>query len=155
MENIQKKFWNCIFSSFKKNPSSKIDIWPFLKWQNMEFGQNNFFVKLIYLISQGFFSIEFRSTIWFKTWGYTHSDQPNIIGAFYALAALHLWHHQSILALEAARSLRETLSPQCDLSAANIITNSKPIIERGENVRRAKSGCNRLDSRTEQPSRYT
>lgn len=52
---------------------------------------------------------------------------------------------------------RETLSPQCDLSAANIITNSKPIIERGENVRRAKSGCNRLDSRTEQakqPEQY-
>ena len=28
--------WNCIFSSF---PSSKIDFWPFLKLQKMEFGQ--------------------------------------------------------------------------------------------------------------------
>ena len=36
-------------------PSSKIDFWPFLKLQNMEFGQKNFFVKLNYLISLGFF----------------------------------------------------------------------------------------------------
>ena len=34
--------WNCIFGSFKLFPSSKIDFWPFLKLQKMEFGQKNF-----------------------------------------------------------------------------------------------------------------
>ena len=52
----QKKFfsWNCIFGSFKLFPSSKIDFWPFLKLQKMEFGQKKI-VKLIYLISRVFF----------------------------------------------------------------------------------------------------
>ena len=31
--------WNCIFGSFT---SSKIDFWPFLKLQKMEFGQENY-----------------------------------------------------------------------------------------------------------------
>ena len=31
-------------------PSSKIDFWPFLKLQKMDFGQKHFFIKLIYLI---------------------------------------------------------------------------------------------------------
>ena len=31
--------WNCIFGSFKLFPSSKIDFWPFLKLQKVEFGQ--------------------------------------------------------------------------------------------------------------------
>ena len=35
-------------------PNPKIDFWPFWKWQKMEFGQKNFFVKLIYLISRVF-----------------------------------------------------------------------------------------------------
>ena len=43
----------CIFGSFKHFPSSKIDFWPFLKLQKMEFGQKNC-VKLIYLISRVF-----------------------------------------------------------------------------------------------------
>ena len=34
--------WNCIFGSFKLFPSSKIDVWPFLKLQKMEFGQKKF-----------------------------------------------------------------------------------------------------------------
>ena len=51
--------WNCISGSFKLFPSSKIDFWPFLKLQKMEFGQKNFFVKLIYLISQVFFGLDF------------------------------------------------------------------------------------------------
>ena len=33
--------WNCIFGSFKLFPSSKIDFWPFLKLQKMEFGEKN------------------------------------------------------------------------------------------------------------------
>ena len=37
---ILKMFlWNCIFGSFKLFPHSKIDFWPFLKLQKMEFGQ--------------------------------------------------------------------------------------------------------------------
>ena len=32
-------------------PNSKIAFWPFLKWQKIKFGQKNFFVKLIYMIS--------------------------------------------------------------------------------------------------------
>ena len=41
---INKYFfsWNCIFGSFKLFSSSKIDFWPFLKLQKMEFGQKNF-----------------------------------------------------------------------------------------------------------------
>ena len=39
--------WICIFSSFKLFPSSKIDFWPFLKLQNMEFGIKNFSWNLI------------------------------------------------------------------------------------------------------------
>ena len=34
--------WNCIFGSFKLFPSSKIDFWPFLKLQKMEFCQKNY-----------------------------------------------------------------------------------------------------------------
>ena len=34
--------WNCIFGSFKLFPNSKIDFWPFLKLQKMEFGQKNY-----------------------------------------------------------------------------------------------------------------
>ena len=33
---------NCTFGSFKLFPSSKIDFWPFLKLQKMEFGQKKF-----------------------------------------------------------------------------------------------------------------
>ena len=44
-----KKILEIAFGSFKLFPSSKIDLWPFLKWQKMDFGQKNF-VKLIYLI---------------------------------------------------------------------------------------------------------
>ena len=49
MKSNKSKFfsWNCIFSSFELFPSSKMDFWPFLKLQKMEFGQKNFFVKLI------------------------------------------------------------------------------------------------------------
>ena len=46
--------WNYNFGSFKLFPSSKIDFWPFLKWQLMEFGWKFFFMKLIYLISRVF-----------------------------------------------------------------------------------------------------
>ena len=42
---------NCIFGSF---PSSKIDFWPILKLQKMEFGQKKLFLKLIYLFSRVF-----------------------------------------------------------------------------------------------------
>ena len=31
--------WNSIFGIFKLSPSSKIDIWPILKLQKMEFGE--------------------------------------------------------------------------------------------------------------------
>ena len=34
--------WDCIFGSFKLFPSSKIDFWPFLKLQKIEFGQKKF-----------------------------------------------------------------------------------------------------------------
>ena len=34
--------WNCISGSFKLFLSSKIDFWPFLKLQKMEFGQTKF-----------------------------------------------------------------------------------------------------------------
>ena len=39
--NKSKKIfsWNCIFDSFEVFPSSKIDIWSFLKWPKMEFSQ--------------------------------------------------------------------------------------------------------------------
>ena len=39
-----KKFfsWNCIFDCFNFFPSPKIDFWPFLKLQKMEFGQEKF-----------------------------------------------------------------------------------------------------------------
>ena len=45
--------WNCIFGSFKLFPSSKIDFWPFLKLQKMEFGQKKIFLWT-YLISRVF-----------------------------------------------------------------------------------------------------
>ena len=51
--------WNCIFGSFKLFPSSKIDFWPFLKLQKMEFGKKKKFVKLIYLISRVFLAWTF------------------------------------------------------------------------------------------------
>ena len=51
----QKNSWNCIFGSFKNFPSSKINFWPFLKYQKMDF----FFVKVIYLISRVFFGLDF------------------------------------------------------------------------------------------------
>ena len=42
--NKSKNFfsWNCILGSFKLFPSKKIDFWPFLKWQKMEFDQKDF-----------------------------------------------------------------------------------------------------------------
>ena len=50
--------WNCIFGSFKLFPSSKIDFWPFLKLQNMEFGLNkiswNWFIRF-----HEFFGLDF------------------------------------------------------------------------------------------------
>ena len=41
---IQKNFFREIafFGSFKLFPSSKIDFWPFLKLQKMEYGQDKF-----------------------------------------------------------------------------------------------------------------
>ena len=36
-------------SSFKIFPSSKIDFWPFLKWQKMDFSQKKFFFREIAL----------------------------------------------------------------------------------------------------------
>ena len=47
------------FGSFKLFPGSKIDFWPFLKLQKMEFGQKNF-VKLIY----EFFGVDFFLIFW-------------------------------------------------------------------------------------------
>ena len=39
----QKDFlWNCSFDGFKFFPTWKIDFWPFLKLQKMEFGQEKF-----------------------------------------------------------------------------------------------------------------
>ena len=46
--------WNCIFCSFKLFSSWKINFWPFLKLQKMEFGQKENFMKLFYLISRVF-----------------------------------------------------------------------------------------------------
>ena len=47
-KNQEKKFtWNCIFGSFKLFPSSKIDFWPFLKLQKMEFDQKKIFFREI------------------------------------------------------------------------------------------------------------
>ena len=40
--------WNSIFCSFKVFPSSKIDFWPFLKWQKIK----KKFLKFIYMISR-------------------------------------------------------------------------------------------------------
>ena len=51
----QKNLWNCIFSSFKLFPSSKIDFWPFLKLQKIEFWQK----KIIKLIFMNFFGLDF------------------------------------------------------------------------------------------------
>ena len=39
-------FLNYIFGSFKLFPSSKIDFWPFLKVQKMEFGPKIFFREI-------------------------------------------------------------------------------------------------------------
>ena len=50
--------WNCISGSFNLFPNSKIDFRPFLKLQKMVFGQKKF-MKLIYLISWGFFGVDF------------------------------------------------------------------------------------------------
>ena len=39
----QKSFpWNCISGSFKLFPSPKIDFWPFLKLEKMDFGKKKF-----------------------------------------------------------------------------------------------------------------
>ena len=54
---IQKKFsWNCIFGSFKLFPSSKIDFWPFLKLQKMEFRQKIFLWNWFLFYFIGFLS---------------------------------------------------------------------------------------------------
>ena len=47
IENVQKIFsWNCLFRSFIFFPGWKIDFCPFLKWQNMEFGEKKFFREI-------------------------------------------------------------------------------------------------------------
>ena len=50
---------NCNSGSFKLFPTSKIDFWLFLKLQKMDFGQKNFFLRLIYLISRVFLAWTF------------------------------------------------------------------------------------------------
>ena len=59
--------WNCIFGSFKLFPSSKIDFWPFLRLQKMEFGQKkyswNWFVWFHEFFGLDFF--QFSGPLWF------------------------------------------------------------------------------------------
>ena len=50
---------NCISGSFKLFPSSKIDFWPFLKLQKMEFGQKNFFREIDLIDFTSFFGLGF------------------------------------------------------------------------------------------------
>ena len=50
--------WICIFGSFKLFHSSKIDFWPFLKLQKMEFGQKLFSWNW-FICFHEFFSLEF------------------------------------------------------------------------------------------------
>ena len=57
---VKLHFWQ--FLNF--SPSSKIDFCPFLKLQKMEFGEKNFFVKLIYLISRVFLAWDNHNYIW-------------------------------------------------------------------------------------------
>ena len=47
--------WNYIFGSFKLFPSSKIDFWPFLTLQKMEFRQKNLFIWFHVYFWPGFF----------------------------------------------------------------------------------------------------
>ena len=46
--------WNCTFGSFNLFPSSKIDFWPFLQLQTMEFGQK-FISWNWFILFHGFF----------------------------------------------------------------------------------------------------
>ena len=49
---------NCIFGSFELFPSSKIDFWPFLRLQKMEFGQKKF-REIDLLDFTSFFGLDF------------------------------------------------------------------------------------------------
>ena len=59
MKSNKSISWNCIFGSFKLFPSSRIDFWPFLKLQKMEFGQRkiswNLFIWFHEFFWLGFF----------------------------------------------------------------------------------------------------
>ena len=70
---MNKKIVKLHFGSFKLFPSSKIDFWLFLKLQKMEFGQNIFFVKLIYLISRVLFAWTFLFNF------LAHCDPVNLV----------------------------------------------------------------------------
>ena len=62
--------WNCI-GSFKLFCSSKIDFWPLLKLQKMEFGQRNSCNWFTYMISRVFFGLNFfwfSGPLWLKGW---------------------------------------------------------------------------------------
>ena len=51
--------WNFIFGSFLKHfPSSKIEFWPFLKLQKLDFGQN-FFREIDFFDFTSFFGLDF------------------------------------------------------------------------------------------------
>ena len=52
---IKLHFWQF----FKLFPSSKIDFWPFLKLQEMDFGQKKFFRETDLFDLKSFFGLEF------------------------------------------------------------------------------------------------
>ena len=75
----KKKLWNYIFGSFKLFPSSKIDFWPFLKLQKMEFGQKIF--REIDLFE--FTSVDLMNFIGLDFLKF--SDPPIFFGTFFLL----------------------------------------------------------------------
>ena len=50
--------WNCTFGDVKLCPSSKIDFWPYLKWQKMKFSKK-FFCEIDLFHFTSFFALDF------------------------------------------------------------------------------------------------
>ena len=91
---------NCISGSFNLFPSSKIDFWPFLKLQKMEFGQKNF-VKLIYLISRVFLAWTFLNFLvhyGLKWYGKNLWSQKTLLKAIYFHEFFLAWTFLNFLA---------------------------------------------------------
>ena len=92
----QKYSWNQInqfhekIFNFKLFPSSKIDFWPFLKWQKMEFGQI-FFREIDLFDFTSFFGLDL-----FKFSGPLWEQRPPItgnVGSFSQSVTYNFWRN--------------------------------------------------------------